>query len=97
MTEEEVKTMNGWAEVFFIINEMVHTDSSQWVKFSGRLKELEKFKVREFGDMLLWQDNCSKNSEWTNADHAMDEFFRIINSTEGLLSKLHGFLTDLGL
>ena len=100
MTEEKVKIMNAFAEEFLIFNEMVHTDSSQWVKFSGRIKELAKilkaYKVRDFGE-TLWEDNCSKNSEWMNADHARLEYERIIKSTKGLSSKLQGFLMYLGL
>ena len=92
--------MNAIAELNYILNEMVRTDSSQWGKFSGRIKELNEF-FQTYGEVSyvdrVWKNNCSKNSEWTNADHAMLEFFRIINSTEGLLSKLHGFLMDLGL
>ena len=99
MTEEEVKTMNARAEMFFILNEMVRTDSSQWGKFSGRIKELAKileaYKVRDFGEML-WEVNCSKNSEWTNADHAALECGRIVKSTKGLWSKLERFLMYVG-
>ena len=99
MTEEEVKLMNAWAEMFFILNEMVRTDSSQWGKFSGRIKELAKileaYKVRDFGEMM-WKDNCSKNSEWTNAEHAALECGRIVKSTKGLWSKLERFLMYVG-
>ena len=100
MTEEEVKLMNAMAECYLIFNEMVRTDSSQWGKFSGRIKELAKileaYKVRDFGEMM-WEVNCSKNSEWTNAMHASFELGRILESNKELASKLYGFLTYLGL
>ena len=97
MTEVKVKIMNAIAELYLIFNEMLRTDSSQWGKFSGRIKELAEFlrpyKVRE----TMWEGNCSKNSEWMNAHHAGLECVRIVKSTKGLLSKLEGFLMYLGL
>ena len=100
MTEVKVKIMNAEAEFYLIFNEMVRTDSSQWGKFSGRIKELAEFlqpyKDRDFGE-TMWEDNCSKNSEWMNAYHAGLECKRIVESTKGLSSKLEGFLMYLGI
>ena len=100
MTEEKVKLMNAMAEMYYILNEMVRTDSSQWGIFSGRLKGLGKFlqtyKV-SYG-CRVWKDNCSKNSEWTNAEHALFESRRILESNKELASELEGFFTyHLGL
>ena len=101
MTEEEVKLMNAMAEACFILNEMVHTDSSQWFKFERRLKELGEIILRTHEISYLekvWRDNFSKNSEWTNAQHhASFEFIRIVESNEELSSKLRGFLMYLGI
>lgn len=99
MTEEKVKIMNAMAEKFLMFNEMVRTDSSQWVKFSGRLKELVKFikNIKASYAERVWKENFSKNSEWTNADHARFEAKRIIESNEVLFLKLFGFFIEFGI
>ena len=99
MTEEKVKIMNAFAEEILIFNEMARTDSSQWGKFSGRIKELVKFikNIKASYAERVWKENFSKNSEWTNADHARFEAKRIIESNEVLLLKLFEFFIEFGI
>ena len=80
MTDEEVKAMNLVEGFFLLTNEMVHTDYSQWDRYSSRAqgiaRDLEKAE-KNFGGLFLsdglWKRNFQKHENWRRIDRMATE------------------------
>ena len=70
MTDEEVKRMNIAAEWALIVNEMQHTDESQWDKYLSRVQELSRIRETFKHGHLNWEDHFEKHESWKRATPA---------------------------